>query len=249
MAWRPGRPLPGSIAEAAKKIEQLMAAADARRLRQIDAAAESQPPQTAAPTAPPRPLAAPSQQYAQVAAPDRPLELQAGPRAGLLGFMLVPRRIVPGLVPPPATPSWLADAGWDTTLSPSSEPVDEKEWQAKLAFDPEGYNSWGAGLRKFWQYPDAQIDSRAARDTTAKEFPADPTLQDDEADAYRHALWSYLMTKDIGAVGAKRWHDAHEISEPNEPGVRMMDVFNGRVGIQLALDPTNRDRKAGGRDP
>jgi hypothetical protein len=243
MAWTPGRPLPGSIGEAAERIEQIMAA-DASRLRQMRAAASRLQHATAS-VAPSRPIATPFHQYAQASArdTDRPLESQVGPRGGLFGFMLIPRRLDHGPVWSPASPSWLADLGWDTSLSPSTEPVDEKEWQTKLAFDPEGYNSWGTGIRRLWQYPDAASNSETARLSTAKEFPVDPTLQDNEADAFRHALWTYLMTRDIGSVGAKRWHDAHEISEPNDPGVRMMDVFNSRVGIQLALDPDNRERK------
>jgi hypothetical protein len=157
--------------------------------------------------------------------------------------MLAPPPVSLGLTPPQGTP-WLDDVAWDTALSPTIQPVDENEWLAKLAFDPAGYNSWGAVLRRPWQYFDADEDSEMAREITAGRFPTDLNPQDDEADAFRHALWTFLMTRDIGVHGAQRFHDAHEISEPNDAGVRLMDLFNSRVGMQLALDPANRDRPA-----
>jgi len=38
--------------------------------------------------------------------------------------------------------------------------------------------------------------------------------------------------------------DAHEISSPNEPGERLMDLYNNEMGRNLAQDPANSTRSA-----
>ena len=68
------------------------------------------------------------------------------------------------------------------------------------------------------------------------------SIQDGEADAFRHALWSYLMTKRLGADAAKRFGDAREISFPGDASQQLMDLYNNRIGRLLALDPRNDGR-------
>ena len=62
------------------------------------------------------------------------------------------------------------------------------------------------------------------------------------ADAFRHALWSYKMAKELGHDTAKRFGDAHEMTWQNEDEERLMDLYNNEVARRLAADPGNRDR-------
>ena len=67
-------------------------------------------------------------------------------------------------------------------------------------------------------------------------------MADGEGDGFRHALWSYMMTKDLGADTAKTIGDGHERSGVDSDGACLMDLYNNAVGRQLALDPANRGR-------
>ena len=76
--------------------------------------------------------------------------------------------------------------------------------------------------------------------------------QNDEADAFRHAYWNYMMTQSIGGEEAKKFGDAHEVtgaarSEAAGNDVTdevLMDLYNNNMGRTLAQDPDNA-----GRDP
>lgn len=55
--------------------------------------------------------------------------------------------------------------------------------------------------------------------------------------AYRHLLWSYLLTREYGAEFAERVTTAHEIGETgNTPQKSAMDLQNNALGRQLYLD-------------
>ena len=43
---------------------------------------------------------------------------------------------------------------------------------------------------------------------------------------------------------AKTFTDAHETTVQNDPGERLMDLYNNEVGRRLAMDPKNRGRPA-----
>ena len=49
---------------------------------------------------------------------------------------------------------------------------------------------------------------------------------------------------DEAADLAKGFGDAHEISAPNPPGGRLMDLYNNNTGRKLAVDPANKGRSA-----
>jgi len=83
--------------------------------------------------------------------------------------------------------------------------------------------------------------SEEAGSATGKQFPG-VLPHDNPADAFRHALWSFRMTRDLGAEAAKRFGDAHEVSRPNRPGELLMDLYNNNTGRRMAFDPRNRDR-------
>jgi len=55
-------------------------------------------------------------------------------------------------------------------------------------------------------------------------------------DAYRHVLWSYLLTREFGETFAEQVTDAHEIGATYESGIpsRNMDLANNAVGRRYA---------------
>ena len=56
-------------------------------------------------------------------------------------------------------------------------------------------------------------------------------------DAYRHVLWSFLLTKKYGPVFAKKVTDAHEIGDDtNTEADHRMDYNNNEVGRRYALE-------------
>lgn len=61
-------------------------------------------------------------------------------------------------------------------------------------------------------------------------------LRNGNGDAFRHAYWTALMSKDknIGADFAKKWSDAHEKGSSGQPKIEYdMDIYNNSIGIQL----------------
>ena len=63
------------------------------------------------------------------------------------------------------------------------------------------------------------------------------SLHNGNGDAFRHILWNYGMTIDVGASFAKKWSDAHENGTPNNPALeKKMDLHNNAIGIKLGKD-------------
>ncbi|MFO7889377.1 MAG: hypothetical protein R6V04_03460 [bacterium] len=61
-------------------------------------------------------------------------------------------------------------------------------------------------------------------------------------DAYRHVLWSYLLTREFGPEFAQKVTDAHETLPTNTAAQRAMDFHNNRIGRDYALQGISRDR-------
>ena len=55
--------------------------------------------------------------------------------------------------------------------------------------------------------------------------------EDDNADAFRHALWMLLAARKSGASYAREFGVAHENDYPSSSLARSMDLFNNNVGI------------------
>jgi hypothetical protein len=76
--------------------------------------------------------------------------------------------------------------------------------------------------------------------TPFKSYGAD--FQQDPSDAFHHAYWNALMTRDMGADFTKLFTDAHETRVDSQRNQTFMDLHNNQVGIQIALDhPTATD--------
>jgi hypothetical protein len=65
-------------------------------------------------------------------------------------------------------------------------------------------------------------------------FDSKSNFEDDRADAFRHFVWSSMVTKDIGESKAKEFLDAHEEYVGNKPSAKAMDLFNNQKGIEFA---------------
>lgn len=127
----------------------------------------------------------------------------------------------------------------------TDEDVDISTMYSELGFDPEADGQWEFAMTSPIDAIMAKQTANKANEQTASIY-ANQTGNghNNEADAFRHAYWSYLMTQDIGVKAAQSVGDGHEITTVNPDGERLMDLYNNKVGRELALDPANQ-----GRDP
>lgn len=67
-------------------------------------------------------------------------------------------------------------------------------------------------------------------------------LVNGNGDAFRHALWTFAMTRDVGADFAKKWSDAHENGASNQQKSyeRAMDFYNNAIGIEYGKKYTQK---------
>lgn len=129
---------------------------------------------------------------------------------------------------------------------PTSDPVDKKEMQKILEYDP---NKGGGDFHSFLKYglEPKNIAGQAEKEAQ-KIFPKHKGVED-ESDAFRHALGSYIMTKRYGSKAAKTILDRHERApgqnlSPTDTDMGLLqDLYNNRVGIDAALDPKNQNRE------
>lgn len=72
-----------------------------------------------------------------------------------------------------------------------------------------------------------------ASETAEAEYQRDKTFP---GDAYRHILWSYLLTKEFGAEFAEQVTNAHEEGEEASKGTaKEQDLANNALGRELAI--------------
>ena len=62
---------------------------------------------------------------------------------------------------------------------------------------------------------------------------------DGQRDAFRHAYWNALMTKEFGAEWTQQFATAHEGLPGNPADREAMDLYNNEVGRQIALANPN----------
>ncbi|MGJ0848480.1 DUF6973 domain-containing protein [Tissierella praeacuta] len=73
-----------------------------------------------------------------------------------------------------------------------------------------------------------------------KYYNSTSKYEDDNSDAFRHALWMILSARDAGAAYAREFGVAHEDDYPGSALARKMDLFNNDVGINKATKiPSN----------
>ncbi|WP_148560935.1 hypothetical protein [Magnetospira sp. QH-2] len=116
---------------------------------------------------------------------------------------------------------------------PTNQPVDPGDLYGRLGFNPGGQGHWGIAFDDPQSAFEAHGFANDAKAATANEYKTQ-NLHNNEVDAFRHGLWSYKMAKPLGADRAKSISDAHEISSENPDDERLMDLYNNKVGRDLA---------------
>lgn len=86
-------------------------------------------------------------------------------------------------------------------------------------------------------YQDAQKALRLTWDN----MKSSSGFEDDRADAFRHFVWSGLVTHDIGPDKAKEYLDAHEDFPENKLDAKEMDMHNNNQGIEFGKTYTGDD--------
>ncbi len=125
----------------------------------------------------------------------------------------------------------------------TEEELSEKEIYREFDFNPEGPGDFVHFFRNPFMANDIDKQATNAQNVTAKHYPH-VIPHNNEADAFRHAYWSYEMALKYGLEMAKEIGDGHEITGENPLSERAMDLFNNRVGRELALDPNNKGQGA-----
>ena len=74
-----------------------------------------------------------------------------------------------------------------------------------------------------------------AEDAMKKAFPGLYNATDNQADAFRHAYWSFVMAQSYGYDVARSISDAYERAHPNNDSSAAMDVYNNHIGAALGV--------------
>ena len=83
-------------------------------------------------------------------------------------------------------------------------------------------------------------------DMTKKEYSVSNT-HNNEADAFKHAYMSWLLSWYAGEEKSKQLGDMHEDETPNAPWYeRNMDLWNNEIGREIAYEMRNRYGDAAG---
>ncbi len=64
-------------------------------------------------------------------------------------------------------------------------------------------------------------------------------IHNGKGDAFRHALWNAMNTRDVGFIIAKEFADAHEDDKENPVSEKNMDLINNARGRQIARENPN----------
>lgn len=130
-------------------------------------------------------------------------------------------------------------------FAPTFDVVDKEKVQKILKFDP---NKGGGDFHSALKYGlEPNGIARKAEKEAQKFFPKQKGFEDD-SDAFRHALGSYMMTKRYGSKAAKQILDRHERSpkgglSPRDTEMGLLqDLYNNKVGRDAALDFKNKGR-------
>ncbi len=130
-----------------------------------------------------------------------------------------------------------------TLPSPTDDPIDADELEEALSYGEFGLGDVGNAVLRGPVITSKvnELRSKVSEETTRR-FP-NGTGHNDEADAYRHALWSFKMARDISPHAAKQIGDGHERKplgsysyeglESAPRGEKLMDLYNNRIGRDL----------------
>ena len=103
--------------------------------------------------------------------------------------------------------------------------LDAHDSYRRLGFDQNGPGEWSLGPVLGVV---GLLEANSAKAATDRRFPDGGW--DDEGDAFRHAIWSFNLTRALGAQDAKTITDAHEVSSPNGARERIDGSLQQRNG-------------------
>ena len=83
---------------------------------------------------------------------------------------------------------------------------------------------------------------RYAHAESKRRFPNDPQAPNGKGNAFKHALWSALLSAEINEKTARRITDGHEDWPGNPANEKAMDLQNNRVGVGLGVRLRGRKR-------
>lgn len=74
--------------------------------------------------------------------------------------------------------------------------------------------------------------AQTAIQKTWDNFESSNDFEGDKADAFRHFVWSSLVTQEVGFEKGKEYLEAHEDYPENNPADKSMDIFNNEKGME-----------------
>jgi len=74
---------------------------------------------------------------------------------------------------------------------------------------------------------------RFAHGESKRLFPNDPQAPNGRGNAFKHALWSALLSAEIDERAAKRITDGHEDWPGNPANEKAMDLHNNKIGVAV----------------
>jgi hypothetical protein len=183
-------------------------------------------------------------------------ELHAAARAHQRPKFDAPDLVVNNSQGAKAPPTFIPTRAAPTLARSINQPKTPPPSDTFLEFDPNGSGQTVTAMLHPWTVWTAKKLGEEARSLTQRLFPDDPLhpgrRRNDEADAFRHAYWNYRMTQTFGPERARAFANAHEISTPNPIGERQMDLYNNKIGRDLAVgatgSPVDNVRRAIARD-
>lgn len=132
----------------------------------------------------------------------------------------------------------------------ANPPVSLAQLYKELEFNPDS-----AGIHSVALFdPEGIFYARKFKEEAVKKVAElYPNIEpvDNEADAFRHAYFSFRLADAIGVKRAKKFTDAYEVSNINKLGGRCMDLWNNREGRRMSVESQNlktSDRRAVAED-
>ena len=120
------------------------------------------------------------------------------------------------------------------------------ETEARL-LDRLSVNRGLVGLQTFKDIRDQAFDISEKQFSTPTNVPAERPRawinNDGHRDAFRHAYWNALLTKEFGAEWTTQFTTAHEALPGNTAVREAMDLYNNEVGRQIALNSPSTTKK------
>jgi hypothetical protein len=133
---------------------------------------------------------------------------------------------------------------WGAITVPFTDSVKITQTEGKL-LDNLSRDRGLSGLRDFRDIRDQAFDTSKARYPAPTSFPSyvgttnhDRNMwisNDGHRDAFRHAYWNALLTKNFGEEWTRQFTTAHEGIPGNEASREAMDLYNNEVGRKITL--------------